>query len=197
VADQIGAPLGRASARFTRRYHHDSTLGGYVADLLRADGAAASTALRGAHVGITNAGGLRADLPEGPLDRGHVLDALPFLNDAVTVAMSGGALRAVLEQGCSLEAGMVQVSGVRATYNAAAPIGARIREVTVQGAPLNVGQRYLVSTNSFLAEGGDGYVSFREGEIVRKGPVLSELVLSDLQRRSTIAPPTLGRMVRV
>lgn len=197
VADQIGAPLGRASARFTRRYHHDSTLGGYVADLLRADGAAASPSLRGAHVGITNAGGLRADLPEGPLDRGHVLDALPFLNDAVTVSMSGGALRAVLEQGCSLEAGMVQVSGVRVSYDAAGPIGARIREVTVQGAPLALEQRYLVSTNSFLAEGGDGYVSFREGEVVRRGPVLSELVLSDLRRRGTVAPPTGGRMVRV
>lgn len=197
VADQIGAPLGRNATRMTRRYHHESTLGGYVADLLRADGAAATSSQRGAHVGITNAGGLRADLPEGPIDRGHVLDALPFLNDAVTVAMSGGALRAVLEQGCSLEAGMVQVSGVQVTYDPARPVGARVRDVTVQGAPLEPSQRYLVSTNSFLAEGGDGYASFREGEVVRRGPVLSELVLTDLQRRGTIAPPALGRIVPV
>jgi 2',3'-cyclic-nucleotide 2'-phosphodiesterase (5'-nucleotidase family) len=196
VADQIGAPLGRNAVRMTRRYHHDSLLGAYVADLLRDDGAAATSA-RDPHVGITNAGGLRADLPEGAIDRGHVLDALPFLNDAVTVAMSGGALRALLEQGCSLEAGMVQASGVRVVYDPARPIGTRIREVTVQGAPLDVSKRYLVSTNSFLAEGGDGYVSFREGEVVRRGPVLSELVLTDLRRRGTIAPPSLGRMVPV
>lgn len=49
--------------------------------------------------------------------RGHVLDVFPFLNDLVTVELPGGALKRVLEHGCSLEAGMVQVSGwrVRAT----------------------------------------------------------------------------------
>lgn len=197
VADQIGAPLGSNAARMTRRYHHESTLGSYVADVLRLDGAAASSASNALHVGITNAGGLRADLPQGPLDRGHVLDALPFLNDAVTVEMSGGALRAVLEQGCSLEAGMVQVSGVRVAYDPARPSGARVRQVTVHGEPLDLAKRYLVSTNSFLAEGGDGYASFREGEVVRRGPVLSDLVLIDLQRRGTITAPALGRMVPV
>ena len=193
VEDQIGPVLGRSSGRFTRRYHHESTLGSYVADLLRADGAPG----RGADVGITNAGGLRADLPEGTVDRGHVLDALPFLNDAVTVAMSGGALRSILEQGCSLEAGMVQVSGVHFEYDARRPVGARVTEVSVGGMPLDLTRRYLVATNSFLAEGGDGYAAFRGSEVVRRGAVLSDLVISDLQRRGTIALPALGRIIPV
>lgn len=193
VADQIGPPLGRATARFTRRYHHESTLGNHVADLLRSDGGKAPVA----DVGITNAGGLRADLPEGPIDRGHVLDALPFLNDAVTVALTGGALRRVLEQGCSLEAGMVQVSGVRVAYDPTAPVGARVRSITVGGAPLDPGKRYLVATNSFLAEGGDGYAGFREGEVVRRGGVLSDLVIRDLQQRGAITPPPVGGRIVV
>lgn len=34
-----------------------------------------------------NAGGLRADLPEGLIDRSHVVDAFPFLNANVTLMM--------------------------------------------------------------------------------------------------------------
>ena len=41
----------------------------------------------------------------------------PFLNDLVTVELDGGAIEAVLEQGFSLDAGMVQVSGLRAQYD--------------------------------------------------------------------------------
>jgi 5'-nucleotidase/UDP-sugar diphosphatase len=81
VADDVGPVLGRATARFVRRYNEESPLGSFVSDVLRQRA--------GADVGIGNSGGLRADLPEGGLDRGHVLDALPFLNTLVTLELPG------------------------------------------------------------------------------------------------------------
>lgn len=187
VAPQIGPPLGRAAARFTRRYHHESTLGALCADVMRAQA--------GSEVGITNAGGLRADLPEGTIDRGHVLDAFPFLNDSVTVEMPGGALWEVLEQGCSLQAGMVQVSGLSLRYDPRRPAGARVLSVQVGNAPLERERRYRVTTNSFLAEGGDGYRSFLDGRVQRRDAVLSELVVEHVRRVGTVELPRLGRIV--
>ncbi|MBX3175113.1 MAG: bifunctional metallophosphatase/5'-nucleotidase [Gemmatimonadaceae bacterium] len=187
IAPEIGPPLGRAARRFTRRYHHESTLGAFCADVMRAQARS--------EVGITNAGGLRADIPEGVIDKGHVLDAFPFLNDSVTVDLPGGALWEVLEHGCSLHAGMCQVSGVSLRYDPKRPVGARVLSVSVGGAPLERERRYTVTTNSFLAEGGDGYRGFLDGRVVRRDVVLSELITEHVKRTGSVDLPAMGRIV--
>jgi 5'-nucleotidase / UDP-sugar diphosphatase len=189
VADQIGAPFGRASQRITRKYHQESALGSLVADAMRKRA--------GADVAVTNAGGLRADLPEGPIDRGHVLDALPFLNDVVTIELDGGALKAVLEQGFSLEAGMVQVSGLKARYDVQRPPRERLVSLEIDGRPVDDQRRYRVATNSFLAEGGDGYSAFRQGTLVGKDVVLSDMFADYIKRENTVGPPQPGRLTNV
>ena len=189
VADEIGPPLGRASARFTRKYHHESSLGSFCADVLRERA--------GSEIAFTNAGGLRADLPEGPLDHGHVLDAFPFLNDSVTLAMPGGAVRQVLEQGFSLEAGMVQVSGITAWYDMTRPVGSRLVRAEVGGAPLDPERRYRVTTNTFMEQGGDGYDAFRGHPVVQRDAVLSQIVADTLRATEVITPPGPGRLVRL
>lgn len=186
-ADEIGPPVARATDRFTRHYHHDSSLGSFAADVMRAWG--------GAEVAFTNAGGLRADLPEGDLDRGHVLDAFPFLNDAVTLELEGGRIAEVLEQGFSLRAGMVQVSGLRAWYDPERPVGQRLLRAEVQGAPLERNRRYRVTTHTFMEQGGDDYEAFRFGRVLERGPVLNELVLEHLKRVGSVQPPTEDRLV--
>ena len=187
VASEIGPPIGRAAQRLTRKYHTESTLGAFCADVLRARA--------GSDVAVTNAGGLRADIPAGAVDRGTVLDAFPFLNDAWTVDLPGGALRKVLEQGCSLEAGMVQVSGLQATYDMRRPVGARVLNVTIGGTPLDPERRYRVTTNSFMAEGGDGYAGFLEGRVVAKDPIISQLILDHVKAAGTVTLPAMQRMI--
>ena len=187
VADEIGPPLGRAVARFTRRYHAESPLGSFVADVMRERGQA--------DVALTNAGGLRADLPQGPLDRGHVLDALPFVNTVVTLELDGAALRQAIEHGASLAAGMCQVSGLGARLDMSRPPGERVVELRVGGAPLVAERTYRLATNSFLAEGGDRYESLRRGRKVAEGPLLSDCVIEHLRAKQAIEPPAAGRLV--
>ena len=187
VAGQIGEPFGRASQRIVRKYRKESPMGSFCADAMRSRAAS--------DVAITNAGGLRADLPEGPIDRARVLDVLPFLNDSVTLELEGGALKAVLEQGFSLEAGMAQVSGLRARYDLSRPVGARLLSLEVAGRPVDDHQRYRVTTNSFLAEGGDGYDAFRQGRVVARDAVLSDVVGEYIRGLGVVSPPEPGRLV--
>ena len=182
-----GQPIGRAAERLTRKYHRESPLGSFCADAMRARARA--------DVAVTNAGGLRADLPAGELDRGHVLDAFPFLNDLVTVELDGRALREVVEQGCTLDAGMVQVSGLRARYDLSRPRQSRVVELQVDGAPVEDTRRYRVATNSFLAEGGDGYAAFRQGRVVSRDAVMSDVIADHVRRAGTVTAPAPGRLV--
>jgi 5'-nucleotidase/UDP-sugar diphosphatase len=187
VSGQIGADIGRATARFVRKYNTESPLGGFVADVMRERARC--------EVGITNAGGLRADLPAGALHRGHVLDALPFINTVVGLELSGRDLRGVVEQGASLTAGMVQVSGLRAVYDLARPVGNRVLDLRVGDRPIEDDRRYRVATNSFLAEGGDGYAGFRDGRIAARDAVLSDVFADYISAMKTISAPAAGRLV--
>ena len=187
LAPQIGSPLGRTATRIIRKYNRESPLGGLISDVMRAR--------TNADAAVTNAGGLRADLPEGPIDRGHILDAFPFLNDTVTIELAGADLRGVMEHAVSLRAGMGQVSGLRATYDLKRPVGSRLVTLEVGGRPVEDGKIYRVATNSFLGEGGDGYLSFKKGREIARGKLLSELLCDHVSAAKTIEPPVLGRLV--
>lgn len=189
VADEIGPTIGRANERIVRKYNRESPLGSLVTDVMRK--------AAGSDVAITNSGGLRADLPAGDLDRSHVLDALPFLNSNVTLKMSGADLRAAVEHGLSLYAGICQVSGIEARYDLRRPVGSRATELRVGSRLVADGDTYRVSTNSFLAEGGDGYAAFPRGREVGRGALLSELLQEHIRAAGVVRSPTLGRLIRI
>lgn len=189
LAPEIGPEIGRATARFVRKYNRESSLGSHIADVMRERSRA--------DVAMTNAGGLRADLPEGPLHRGHVLDAFPFLNTLVTLELSGRDLRAAIEHGLSLVAGCCQVSGVVARYDPHSAAGERLVELRVGGKRLEAERTYRVATNSFLAEGGDRYESLRNGRRIAEDALLSDCLIDHLRKSGSITPPGTGRLVAI
>jgi 2',3'-cyclic-nucleotide 2'-phosphodiesterase (5'-nucleotidase family) len=188
VAPQIGEVVGRSPVRLIRDYRAESLLGAFVTDVMRS--------VSGADVAITNAGGLRADLPEGPVTKGNVLDALPFVNSLVTYEMTGAQICAVLEQGFTLERGMVQVSGLRARYDLSRPRGSRLLELEIGGKPASEKRTYRVATNSFLGQGGDLYATFLEVKPLAEAGLLSEIVMDYFRKHRTVEKPAMGRLVR-
>ncbi len=189
IAPEIGPAFSRTNTRLIRKYNRESPLGALATDAMRAK--------TGADIAITNAGGLRADLPAGAIDRGRILDVFPFLNDTVTVELAGADLRGVLEHGLSLKAGMAQVSGLQATYDLNRSAGSRLVSLEIGGQPVDNQKIYRVATNSFLAEGGDGYGSLKKGRLIARDKQLSDLLCDYVSKFPVLAPPTLGRLVAV
>ncbi len=187
TASEIGVVVGRSKVRLVRDYNRESPLGSFVADVMREKG--------GADVAFENAGGLRADLPSGPVTNGNVLDALPFVNTLVTCEMSGDQIRAVLEQGLTLERGLVQVSGITASYDLGRPVGQRLVAASVGGRPLEPARLYRVATNSFLAQGGDLYATFLTVKQTDTGKALSEVLIEFFRSRGEVAAPPAGRLL--
>ena len=183
-----GAPAGTLAKRLVRDYRAESSLGDFVADVMRRKAAA--------EVAFQNAGGLRADLPAGPVTRANVLDALPFVNSLVTLGMTGKQIRAVLEQGLTLERGLIQVSGATGAYDLGRPPGSRLLSAEIGGRPLDDARTYRVATNSFLAQGGDLYTTFLSAANVSDGGVLlSDVVADALREAGVVEPPAGGRLV--
>lgn len=130
---------------------------------------------------LTNGGGIRASIPVGDISMKTMKTVFPFGNEVATVTVTGAELLEALEAAtfCTPTAvgAFPQVSGVQftidttvpyengemypnSTYYAPAKPGSRIKDVTVNGQPLDLNAEYVVATNDFTAAGGDTYGAF-------------------------------------
>ncbi len=183
--DQI---VGRTAERLTRRYNEESSLGDLFADILRDHG--------GTDIAFVHSGGIRADLPAGEISREDLLDAFPFIDHVTTLRMTGAQIVDVLEQGFSLERGVLQVSGMTVTYDLGRPIGERVVAVTIGGEPLDENARYTVTTLDFLASGADLYDGFLGADVVEaQGPGFAELLVARFTGGEPVAAPQGGRLI--
>jgi 2',3'-cyclic-nucleotide 2'-phosphodiesterase/3'-nucleotidase len=175
----------------------ETNVGNLVTDVMRAR-------LR-ADVAIMNGGGIRGNqlVPAGFLTKRDVNALLPFLNVLVMLEVPGKVLLDVLERSVGVFprefGGFLQVSGLNLVFDPARPAGQRVVRVLVGGQPLDPERRYTVATNSYTAEGGDGYAMLATAKPLvfpQDGPGLAETLLEAIERAGVIAPGTEGRITR-
>jgi len=113
---------------------------------------------------IQNGGGIRADLPEGPIDKKLIYEILPFDNSIVTVEMTGAEVQEMFDFIPTIprgKGGFPQVSkGVEITVDFTS---GETRDISINGEPIDPSKTYKVATNSFMAAGGDKYVMMTSG----------------------------------
>jgi 5'-nucleotidase len=180
VATRIGRVVGQLAQPMTRNVSDagESSLGDLVADAQRA--------ATHADIALMNPGGLRSDLPAGPITWGDVLTLHPFGNHLVTIDMTGVQLRALLEQQWPADSGssprILKTSGLYYSWDPARPAGARIVEACdAAREPLDGARHYRVAVSDFLANGGDGFAIFRTLGAVESGLLDSEALGQYLQ----------------
>jgi 5'-nucleotidase len=170
VVGELARPLTRAKQPIG-----SSAAGNLVADLFRAR--------TGADLALMNRGGIRCDLPAGPVTRRAVFEFLPFDNHLVTLDLSGAELFEVLRRAVEGEAHSgVELSGGRLVVSGGDGRPARLVGVRVGAAELDPAVRYRVTVNSFMAGGGDDYVDAAVGGERREDPILMRDVLEEALR---------------
>ncbi|WP_461157757.1 bifunctional metallophosphatase/5'-nucleotidase [Saccharopolyspora tripterygii] len=170
-----------------------------------ADAQFEATAANAPQIAITNPGGIRADLlfpgspageGDGVVTYGEAFAVQPFGNIMQTMTLTGAQLKAVLEQQWTPEeTNVLQVSaGLRYSYSASAPIGAKVTEISINGQPVDPDSPYRVSVNNFLAGGGDGFTELTKGTDVVGGPVDLDAFLGYLNAHPGVVPPPAERI---
>jgi 5'-nucleotidase len=147
VANRVVARLQIAAPRSDSG---ESAIGRLVADGFR-------NAAR-ADVGLINDGGIRADLPAGPVTYGQLFLVMPFRNQLVRVSVTGAVLTEVLEHALAGGAPRAHVSGITVRFDPRRPPGSRVRQVRFpDGRRLDRRRTYTLAVPDFLAAGGDDY----------------------------------------
>jgi len=136
----------------------ESALGDLIADGQRR--------FAGADFVFMNPGGIRAPIAAGEVTYGELFSVQPFDNQVVKMQLTGDQVYRVLEQqfGSDGRTRILQVSGLKFSYNSTNPAGQRITSVTLPNStPIDRNATYTVAANSFIATGGDGFTVFKEG----------------------------------
>ncbi|QPM90353.1 bifunctional metallophosphatase/5'-nucleotidase [Pseudooceanicola algae] len=160
---------------------------------------------QGVTIAITNGGGLRASIDAGEVTMGEVYTVLPFQNTLATFETSGATLAEALENGVSeVEEGggrFPQVAGIKFTFDVSKDVGSRISDVMVaegeSWVPVDPEASYLVATNNFVRNGGDGYSMFSDAENAYDfGPDLAEVLAAYVAEHAPYKPYTDGRITK-
>ncbi|ATG35287.1 putative 5'-nucleotidase [Phaeobacter piscinae] len=160
---------------------------------------------QGVSIAIANSGGIRASLEPGEVTMGEVLTVLPFQNTLSTFEITGEEVIAALENGVSqveeIKGRFPQVAGLKFTWDpTVAPNEGRIQDVMVgEGdsfAPIDPAKTYVVVTNNYVRNGGDGYKVFAgdDKNAYDFGPDLADVMAEYLVENSPYKPYTDGRI---
>lgn len=191
VERRFGVEIGEVVADLRREGGKESALGRWAADAMRAAGRA--------EVGLYNSGGLRADLLAGPLTRRELYEVFPFANQVVRFELSGEELLAMaLHSAAGLSSGRhspLQISGLQVTWRVRMG-AAEIVQARVGGQPVELQRRYVVATNSFVAEQWRSNMGVEPHGVV----VLDITALEAAEawvRQGPVVPPPDPRLVQV
>lgn len=185
VVGTAAAPLSRAASA-----GGESPLGAVIADAMldvtRDSGRAVAA--------FMNPGGVRADIDPGPITYGGIYRTQPFGNQVVTLTLTGRQILDLLEQQWNNQSkpGVLAVAGMSYAYDEKAAPGHKViaDSVRIGDQPLNPVATYRVSTNNFLASGGDGFSVFTRGTDTTAGPTDLDALETYLRERGPIGPPT-------
>ena len=196
----------------------ETNLGNVVADSLYEYG---QTGFKNkTDIAVTNGGGLRETIAKDkPITKGSVIAVLPFGNTISQIKVTGqnvldmfekslGSILQVDKAGKTIldengqtllepSGGFLHVSGAKVYYDTNLPSGKRVLRVEVKnhdtGAydKLDLNKTYYLTTNDFLAAGGDGYTML--GGVREEGPSMDEafknyLEKADLTKYAVVNP---------
>ncbi|WP_347862861.1 5'-nucleotidase C-terminal domain-containing protein [Salimicrobium sp. PL1-032A] len=162
-------------------------------------------------ISVSNGGGIRTSIDEGPITLGEVLEVMPFGNELGIMEIQGAEFMEALEHSVSTAptpgGQFLHVSGMKFEYDSSQPVGDRIVSAEVlqeDGTyePLKAQEMYYVASNLFTIRGGDDYDMFAEvyedNRVSEPGFVDYDVFTEYLKSQGeSVAPEVEGRIIDV
>ena len=148
--------------------------------------------------------GYGVPIPPGPITAAQLRQLVPHEGKLVTMLLSGSQVREVLEQAVEnvftnepkmKVGGMIQVSGLRFSYDASRKRGSRVTRVDIGDHRLENDATYRVVTNTMLASGGHNQQTLKQGREIREHGSQYETIKEWFRHNSPIRTPKLGRIL--
>jgi len=148
-----------------------------------------------ADIFVQNNGGIRVKryISPGNITKADIFEIFPFENKPVMAELKGCEIKSMLENSSAylpeVRDSFLQTKGINYTVDLSKnpqimssdgtkilKKGNRVKDIFINGQPLNLDKYYKVAANDFLSSSGDGYIQFKHS----KNTVYSEVFIHDL-----------------
>jgi len=142
VNKRLSGVIARLQRDWVRVYRGESNIGDWIADAYRD--------YTGADIAFHNSGGIRKNLPKGPVTKRDIWEIVPFENYVVTFDVKGRELYTMMENNFDGRGEFLQISGMKVWVDLSAPVGRRVKKIDVAGKPVDPNKTYRAATNNFI-----------------------------------------------
>ena len=171
---------------------NESELGNLAADSFRW--------VANSDIAIVNGGGLRADLPAGDVRKRDTMAIFPFGNTLRVAEIKGSTIREMLEHSVEFYpasfGGFLDVSGLTFSYDPSKSGKHRVKDIFVNGQPLDENKTYTIALADFQTSGGDDYTMLKNLKIVGEYGTFDE-ILADYLNKVGMKNIEVGRITRL
>lgn len=176
--------IGTFAADYNKSYYSECCIGNLITDAMRAE--------TGAEIAIQNSGGIQGNIQAGDFTLGDLYTVMPFDNQLIQMTLKGSDLLDLLKLSASRQRGVLQVSGMRYAFKHKNSEDYHLKSALVGEAEIDPNRLYMVATNNFLADGGDNFLPFQRGSIVRPGRQQRDVVKDYISRLTASGPVSLS-----
>jgi 5'-nucleotidase/UDP-sugar diphosphatase len=191
VEKGMGEPIGYTKVNISRGDASNNLMGFVVVDAMRER--------MGGDFAFINLGGIRKEIPAGPITTKDVFEVLPFGNQAVIIQMDGLFLKKILEIRVSDDHHGLITSGGEIVYNHNRPDMDRVTRFEIGGQVLSPDKIYNVVTTDFIAQGNIGLnilTTLPPEKVYYSGVPVRLMVVEYIKEHSPLAPQVDGRWLR-
>lgn len=154
----------------------ESTLGNLIADLLLERALMEMPDSIRPLICLINIGGLRVDLPKGPITVGKVFELMPFENEIDIVKLSPEKAREMMDY--LKEVGGQPIAG----FSVSGKMANVPKLLDMEGRPIELKDHVFVVTSDYLAEGGDKMDFFKDPMArIRTGIKIRDAIIDDFR----------------
>lgn len=145
-------------------------------------------------------------IQKGAITAEDLRNLIPHDAAVFTMKLTGTQIREVLEQAVEnvlttdatkKVGGMIQISGLRFSYDARLPDGSRVKEIFAGDKPLEQTRSYTVAVNALLAEGGHNQKTFPAGAEKREAGKQYETVKKWIAAQKSVNVPPTNRITKI
>jgi len=183
--------IGQAEVDLTRGGDGETRMGNLVCNAMLEEAAA--------DFAFSNLGGIRDEIPAGPVTPRQVFRVLPFGNRLTVLEVDGRLLKEILEYRVSDDHHGLYIAGGKVVYNKTRPDYDRLTTLEIGGEPWSPDRTYRIVTTDFLAAGNAGLYMLPkvpEEQKMTTSTTDMEAVVRYIRRHSPIGMTIDGRWTR-
>ncbi len=192
IDQEYGRVIGELKTPWERYHYAESNIGNYIADCMRK--------FSGADFALINSGGIRQDLPIGPIKKLDVKNILPFSNSITKFTLTGKEFIKLIHHNAMAAAtqsnGILQVSGLKYEYKVVDDDSVEILSAIINDNPIDPDKTYQGATVDFVITNAEKYFGFTPTDVIDLMMPLRDVVMKAIEQQKVIDSKVEVRIVR-